>query len=58
VLDVGAYGFTMSSNYNGQLRPAVVLVSKGEGQLIRRRDSYEDLVAAETIPTHLTTRRR
>lgn len=58
VLDVGAYGFTMSSNYNGQLRPAVVLVSEGEGLLIRRRDSYEDLIAAETVPTHLTTRRR
>jgi len=54
VLDVGAYGFTMASNYNALPRPAVVLVSKGEGFLIRRRESYEDLIAAETIPAHLT----
>ena len=54
VLDVGAYGFTMSSNYNGQPRPAVVLVSNGKSQLIRRREGYEDLVAGETIPPHLT----
>ena len=54
VLDVGAYGFTMASNYNALPRPAVVLVSKGEDFLIRRRESYEDLIAAETIPAHLT----
>ncbi len=53
VLDVGAYGYTMSSNYNGQPRPAVVLVSDGRGQLIRRRENYEDLVAGEIVPTHL-----
>jgi diaminopimelate decarboxylase len=53
VLDVGAYGFTMSNNYNGQCRPAVVLVSSGHGLLIRRRESYEDMIAAETVPQHL-----
>jgi len=53
VLDVGAYGFTMSSNYNGQPRPAVVLVRDGEGLLIRRRDTYEDMTAPEVIPPHL-----
>ena len=54
VLDAGAYGFTMSSNYNSQYRPAVVLVSDGQGLLIRRRESYEDIVRGETIPQHLT----
>jgi diaminopimelate decarboxylase len=53
VLDVGAYGFTMSSNYNGQARPAVVLVGESEGLLIRRRDTYEDMTAPEVIPPHL-----
>jgi diaminopimelate decarboxylase len=53
VLDVGAYGFTMASNYNGEPRPAVVLVSKGESQLIRRRENYEDLTRQEVIPFHL-----
>ena len=53
VLDVGAYGFTMASNYNGQARPSVVLVSEGRGHLIRRREEYEDLVAEESVPAHL-----
>ena len=53
VLDVGAYGYTMSNNYNGQLRPAVVLTSHGQSELIRRRENYEDLIAGESIPPHL-----
>jgi diaminopimelate decarboxylase len=53
VLDVGAYGYTMSSNYNGQPRPAVVLTRDGESELIRRRENYQDLVAGEIIPPHL-----
>lgn len=45
VLDAGAYGFTMSSNYNNRLRPAEVLITEhGEDILIRKRDSLEDLV--------------
>lgn len=44
VLDAGAYGYSMSSNYNNRLRPAEILVCEnGEAVLIRRRDSYEDL---------------
>jgi len=53
VLDVGAYGFTMASNYNGEPRPAVVLVGNGQSQLIRRRENYEDLTRQEIIPNHL-----
>jgi len=53
VLDVGAYGYTMSSNYNGQPRPAVVMVTDGRIELIRRREGYEDLTAGEIIPPHL-----
>ena len=45
VLDAGAYGFSMSSNYNNRLRPAEVLIKEnGEDVLIRQRDSLEDLV--------------
>ena len=45
VLDAGAYGFSMSSNYNNRLRPAEVLInSKGEDVLIRRRETLEDLM--------------
>jgi diaminopimelate decarboxylase len=45
VLDSGAYGFSMSSNYNSRLRPAEVLIATGGNpRLIRRRDTLEDLV--------------
>lgn len=44
VLDAGAYGFAMSSNYNGRLRPAEVLVDGRECTVIRRRQSYEHLL--------------
>ncbi len=40
----GAYGFTMSSNYNARLRPAEVLVWEGKGHLIRKREQFEDLL--------------
>lgn len=46
VLDAGAYGLAMSSNYNLRLRPAEVLINEdGSHRLIRRRDSIEDLLA-------------
>jgi diaminopimelate decarboxylase len=43
----GAYGMAMSSNYNGRLRAAEVLVDGSTHRLIRRRETYEDLVRAE-----------
>jgi diaminopimelate decarboxylase len=49
MLDAGAYGFAMSSNYNQRLRPAEVLIRQdGEPALIRRRDTVEDLLAPYT----------
>jgi diaminopimelate decarboxylase len=39
----GAYSLPMASNYNGSLRPAVVMVKDGQAHLIRRRETYEDL---------------
>jgi len=45
VLDAGAYGYSMSSQYNHRLRPAEVLIQEnGELKLIRRRDTYEDML--------------
>ena len=45
VMDAGAYGYCMASNYNNRLRPAEVLVTaSGEAKLIRRRDTLEDLM--------------
>ncbi|WP_105619536.1 diaminopimelate decarboxylase [Vallitalea okinawensis] len=45
VLDAGAYGYCMSSNYNNRLRPAEVLIDlEGNPRLIRKRDTLEDLL--------------
>jgi diaminopimelate decarboxylase len=43
----GAYGMAMSSNYNSRLRAAEVLVDGREHHLIRRRETYADLVRTE-----------
>jgi diaminopimelate decarboxylase len=45
----GAYHLSMASNYNMALRPAVVVVANGRARLVRRRETYNDLVAAEVI---------
>lgn len=42
--NAGAYGFEMSSNFNSRLKPAEVLVKNGETHLIRKRDTFEDLI--------------
>lgn len=45
ILDAGAYGYSMCSNYNNRLRPAEVLICEdGNARLIRRRDTIEDLM--------------
>ncbi|MCX6139270.1 MAG: diaminopimelate decarboxylase [Candidatus Kapabacteria bacterium] len=46
-LNAGAYGFTMSSNYNSRYRPAEVLVHEGKALLIRRRETMEDLLRGQ-----------
>jgi diaminopimelate decarboxylase len=47
ILDAGAYGMALASNYNSRLRPAEVLVEAGKARLIRRRESLDDLLATE-----------
>jgi len=44
IRNAGAYGFSMSSNYNSRFRPAEVLVYNGKAQLIRKREMLEDLL--------------
>ena len=51
VRTAGAYGFSMASNYNSRLRPAEVLVAGGGLHLIRRRETFADLVRGERIPS-------
>lgn len=47
VFTAGAYGMTMSSTYNDHPRPAEVLVDGGHATLIRRRQTFDDLIAQE-----------
>jgi diaminopimelate decarboxylase len=47
--NTGAYGFEMSSNFNSRLKPAEVLVKDNKASLIRKRDSFEDLIQKQII---------
>jgi diaminopimelate decarboxylase len=53
VFDAGAYGFVMSSQYNGRPRCAEVLVSGDRWDVIRERESIGDLIAKQKIPEWL-----
>ena len=47
ILDAGAYGMSLASNYNTRPRPAEALVEGGRAAIIRRRESLDDLLRAE-----------
>ena len=49
ILDAGAYGMSLSSNYNSRTRPAEVLVEGGAVRVIRRRETMRDLLQAEIL---------
>jgi diaminopimelate decarboxylase len=53
VRSAGAYGFAMSSNYNGRPRAAEVLVRGDRYAIVRERESLEDLIRGERIPQEL-----
>lgn len=53
VMSAGAYGFSMSTNYNSRPRVAEVLVRDDQMFVIRQRESYEDLIRGEEIPEFL-----
>ncbi len=50
LLDAGAYGMSLSSNYNSRPRPAEVLIEDTTATLIRRRETLRDLLAPEILP--------
>lgn len=53
VLDAGAYGYSMSSQYNARPRPAEVLVKDGKVEIIRERESLRDLLEGQRIASWL-----
>ena len=53
IMSAGAYGFSMSSNYNSRPRACEVMVRKDRFYVIRARESYEDLIRGEVIPDFL-----
>jgi diaminopimelate decarboxylase len=53
VMSAGAYGFSMSSNYNSRPRIAEVLVKGNKYHVIRKRENYTDLIRGEKIPRFL-----
>ncbi len=53
VFTAGAYGMVMASNYNAMVRPAEVLIDGADATLIRRRETYDDLVGPEIQPQPL-----
>jgi diaminopimelate decarboxylase len=50
VQSAGAYAFAMSSSYNSRPRPAEVMVSGSHHEIIRSRETWEDLVRGEQVP--------
>lgn len=53
VMSVGAYGFTMASNYNSHPKPPEVLVDGDRYYVVRKRESFDDLINGEMIPAAL-----
>jgi diaminopimelate decarboxylase len=54
VLVTGAYNYSMASNYNRLPRPAAILVSQGEANLIVQRETYADLIRQDVLPQRLS----
>lgn len=53
VMGTGAYNYSMASNYNRLPRPAAVVVSAGEANLILQRETYQDLIRQDSLPERL-----
>ena len=47
-MDTGAYGSVMTSNYNSRLKPIELLIKDDTVQVIKRKESFEDIIALET----------
>lgn len=53
VMSAGAYGYTMSSNYNSRLRVPEIMVFGDKFKVVKRRETYKSLISGEVIPEEL-----
>lgn len=53
ILNAGACAFSIASQYNSRPRPAEILVSKGQSDIIRERETFSDVLAKQNIPMRL-----
>lgn len=53
VFNTGAYNYSMASNYNRFLKPAMVLVNNSQSDIIVKRESFEDLISHDVVPERL-----
>lgn len=53
IMSAGAYGFSMASNYNSRPRAAEVMARENTFQVIRKRETYAQMIALENIPNYL-----
>jgi diaminopimelate decarboxylase len=50
LLDAGAYGMSLTSNYNTRTRPPELLIEDGKARIVRRRETLRDLLGPEVLP--------
>jgi diaminopimelate decarboxylase len=48
IMNTGAYGFSIASNYNSRLKPAEVMIKKGKHRIIRERETLTDLLKGQS----------
>ncbi len=53
IMNAGAYAFSMASQYNSRPRPAEILIKKGDGEIIRERETFADLLNKQILPPRL-----
>jgi diaminopimelate decarboxylase len=53
IMNAGAYSFSMASQYNSRPRPAEILTKNGESEIIREKETYEDLYNNQVVPKRL-----
>jgi len=53
IMSAGAYGFSMSSNYNSRKRPSEIMAKANKFFVVRKRQAYQDLLEGETIPSFI-----